>query len=88
MSSRFKLALIQLSVGSNKTDNLSRAVSKISEAVQRGANIVSLPGNHCTILPIISLIDVMILMFRMFQLSIRDSVFQGVRRVCPHWSEL
>jgi len=43
MGSRFKLALIQLSVGSNKSDNLARAVSKISEAVQRGANIVSLP---------------------------------------------
>ena len=46
MGSRFKLALIQLSVGSNKADNLARAVSKISEAVERGANIVSLPGNH------------------------------------------
>ena len=46
MGSRFKLALIQLSVSSNKSDNLARAVSKISEAVERGANIVSLPGNH------------------------------------------
>ena len=44
MSSRFKLALIQLSVGANKSDNLIRAANKISEAVSRGANIVSLPG--------------------------------------------
>ena len=44
MGSKFKLALIQLSVGSNKLDNLARAVSKISEAVERGADVVSLPG--------------------------------------------
>jgi len=44
MGSKFKLALIQLSVGSNKSENLVRAASKISEAVQGGANIVSLPG--------------------------------------------
>ena len=44
MSSRFKLALIQLSVGANKSDNLIRAANKISEAVSKGANIVSLPG--------------------------------------------
>lgn len=44
MGSRFKLALIQLSVGSNKSDNLVRAANKISEAVSKGANIVSLPG--------------------------------------------
>ena len=51
MGSRFKLALIQLSVGSNKSDNLVRAANKISEAVSRGANIVSLPGkvtSQCT----------------------------------------
>ena len=45
MGSRFKLALIQLSVGANKSDNLVRAANKISEAVSKGANIVSLPGN-------------------------------------------
>ena len=44
MGSRFKLALLQLSVGSNKSDNLVRAANKISEAVSKGANIVSLPG--------------------------------------------
>jgi len=43
MGSRFKLALIQLSVGANKSENLIRAANKISEAVERGANIVSLP---------------------------------------------
>ena len=88
MGSRFKLALIQLSVGSNKTDNLTRAVSKISEAVKRGANVVSLPGNQCTHRTALHQLGDMILMFRMFQLSVRDSVFQGVRRVCPYWSEL
>jgi len=43
MGSKFKLALIQLSVGANKSDNLIRAANKISEAVEKGANIVSLP---------------------------------------------
>jgi len=43
MGSKFKLALIQLSVGSNKAENLARAVSKISEAVREGADVVSLP---------------------------------------------
>ena len=45
MGSKFKLALIQLSVGANKSDNLIRAANKISEAVEKGANIVSLPGS-------------------------------------------
>ena len=86
MSSRFKLALIQLSVSSNKSDNLARAVSKISEAVERGANIVSLPGNH----PPRSIMTLCcnLMMFRMFQLSLRDPVFQGVRRVCSQWPKL
>ena len=44
MGSKFRLALIQLSVGANKSDNLTRAANKISEAVEKGANIVSLPG--------------------------------------------
>jgi len=43
MTSKFRLALIQLSVGSNKSENLSKAASKVAEAVGRGANIVSLP---------------------------------------------
>jgi len=42
-NSSFRLALIQLAVGKNKADNLSRAVGKIREAVSGGANIVSLP---------------------------------------------
>ena len=45
MGSKFKLALIQLSVGANKSENLLRASRKISEAVAQGANIISLPGN-------------------------------------------
>ena len=44
MGFKFKLALIQLSVGANKSENLLRAANKIAEAVDRGANIVSLPG--------------------------------------------
>jgi len=43
MGSKFKIALVQLSVGANKSDNLIRAANKISEAVEKGANIVSLP---------------------------------------------
>jgi len=43
MGSKFKLALIQLSVGANKSDNLTRAANKVAEAVGKGANIVSLP---------------------------------------------
>lgn len=43
MTSKFRLALIQLAVGSNKTDNLTRAVAKVKEAVGGGADIVSLP---------------------------------------------
>lgn len=43
MGSKFKLALIQLAVGANKAENLARAATKISEAVNRGAQVVSLP---------------------------------------------
>ena len=46
MSSKFKIALIQLAVSSNKSENIKRAVTKISEAVDKGANIVSLPGTR------------------------------------------
>ena len=41
--SSFKLGLIQLAVGSDKATNLSRAVEKVREAAQNGANIVALP---------------------------------------------
>jgi hypothetical protein len=44
MGSKFKLALIQLAVGTNKTENLARAALKIAEAVNNGAQVVSLPG--------------------------------------------
>ena len=50
MGSKFKLALIQLAVGSNKAENLSRALAKISEAVNNGAQVVSLPGDHFCLL--------------------------------------
>lgn len=39
----FRLALVQLSVGSNKVANLTRAVEKVSEASKNGAQVVSLP---------------------------------------------
>lgn len=39
----FKLALIQLSVGLNKSANLSRAAEKIEEAAKNGAQVISLP---------------------------------------------
>ena len=38
-SKTFKLALIQLSVGINKTANLSRATEKIEEAAKNGAQV-------------------------------------------------
>ena len=41
--SSFRLALIQLAVGANKTLNLQRAAEKITEATKNGAQIVSLP---------------------------------------------
>ena len=40
MGSKFKLALIQLAVGANKAENLKRAVMKISEAAENGAQLV------------------------------------------------
>ena len=38
-SKTFKLALIQLSVGINKTANLIRATEKIEEAAKNGAQV-------------------------------------------------
>ena len=38
-SRTFKLALIQLSVGINKTANLTRATEKIEEAAKNGAQV-------------------------------------------------
>ncbi|XP_023338709.1 omega-amidase NIT2 [Eurytemora carolleeae] len=43
VANKFKLALIQLAVGSNKTENIKRAALKISEAAQNGAHVISLP---------------------------------------------
>ena len=39
----FKLALIQLAVGSDKATNLSRAAEKVREAAQNGSKVVALP---------------------------------------------
>jgi predicted amidohydrolase len=39
-----KIACIQLKVGSNKTENVARALEKIREAKMNGAELVSLPG--------------------------------------------
>jgi len=43
MSLKFKLALIQLTVGPNKLDNLKRATQLIKEAATNGAQLVTLP---------------------------------------------
>ena len=43
MSGTFKLALVQLAVGANKSQNLLNAASKVREAVAAGAKLVSLP---------------------------------------------
>jgi len=43
MTNKFRLALIQLAVGANKAENVERAVGKIKEAVNKGAQVVSLP---------------------------------------------
>ena len=40
---KFRVALVQLAVGSDKATNLSRAAEKVREASQKGANIVALP---------------------------------------------
>ncbi|CAI8029415.1 Omega-amidase NIT2 [Geodia barretti] len=42
-ASSFRLALVQLAVGSNKATNLSRAAEKVREAAQNGSKIVALP---------------------------------------------
>ena len=43
MSGTFRLALVQLAVGANKSQNLVNAASKVREAVVAGAKLVSLP---------------------------------------------
>ena len=44
---RARIGLVQLAVGSDKATNLSRAVEKVREASQNGANIVALPVYTC-----------------------------------------
>ena len=46
-ASSFRLALVQLAVGSNKATNLSRAAEKVREAAQNGSKIVALPVSDC-----------------------------------------
>lgn len=43
MMAKFRLALVQLAVGTIKEDNLSRAVKLIKQAATNGAQVVSLP---------------------------------------------
>lgn len=43
MSSKLRLALVQLAVGKSKLDNVSQAVQKIKEAASEGAQLVALP---------------------------------------------
>ena len=38
-----KIACIQLKVGTNKADNISRAVLKIKDAKSQGAELIALP---------------------------------------------
>lgn len=40
---KFRLALVQLAVGTNKNENISRAVSLVNKAVSEGASVVALP---------------------------------------------
>jgi hypothetical protein len=47
-SSPFKIALIQLSVGADKSKNLIHAREKILEAAKNGANVVVLPVRRPT----------------------------------------
>lgn len=41
--SNLRIALIQMAVGKNKVDNISRAVTSIHDAKQKGSNLVVLP---------------------------------------------
>ena len=43
VANKFKLALVQLSVGGDKAANLQRAVKLVCEAAGNGANIIALP---------------------------------------------
>lgn len=43
MARSFRLALVQLSVGSNKKDNLARATKLVKEAASNGSKVVALP---------------------------------------------
>lgn len=42
-ASAFRIALVQLAVGSDKATNLSRATEKVREASKNGAKFVTLP---------------------------------------------
>ncbi|CAD5121352.1 DgyrCDS9875 [Dimorphilus gyrociliatus] len=43
MGSGFRIALIQLAVGANKIENLTRAAKLVKEAASKGAKLISLP---------------------------------------------
>jgi len=43
----FRLALIQLAVSANKTDNINRATDLISKAAKQGAQLLILPVKTC-----------------------------------------
>ena len=42
-TTKFKIALVQMAVGKDKTANLKKAVQAVREASENGANIVTLP---------------------------------------------
>eukprot|EP00088_Acartia_fossae_P062581 TRINITY_DN7568_c0_g1_i1.p1 TRINITY_DN7568_c0_g1~~TRINITY_DN7568_c0_g1_i1.p1 ORF type:complete len:368 (+),score=36.14 TRINITY_DN7568_c0_g1_i1:52-1104(+) len=60
---KFRLALVQMAVGANKTENLKRAATQITEAAKNGAQVVSIPecfnspygtkyfGDYCESIP-------------------------------------
>ena len=42
-SRKYKVGLIQMSMGPDPAENLARALSKVREAAQQGANVICLP---------------------------------------------
>jgi hypothetical protein len=76
-----RIACIQLKVGTNKTENVARALEKIREAKSKGAELVSLPGNHNHQLSIhLNRFYFNIILFRMFQFSLWNKILSKLCR--------
>lgn len=54
-ASKFRIALCQMLVGTNKTENLKRAKKLVEDAAKAGAKIVVLPVSHVTVLSTFSI---------------------------------